>query len=97
MVIGKHVLHCRSWQLSNDDDVGLIFTFYAQFPQIFIIKFFVILDELHFSSGGSAPNPTYIPMSQPVHSPTFAMASPIQNENVQNENADDLMGGPSFH
>ena len=97
MAIGKGVLCYRSWQLSNDDDVGLIFTFHTQFPEVFIIELFVVLKESHFNSGGSASNATYIPVSQSVHSPTFAMASPVQNENVQNENADDLMGDPSFH
>ena len=37
MVSGKGVLRYRSWQLSSDNDVGLMFTFHAQFLEIWII------------------------------------------------------------
>ena len=96
-MIGKGVLHYRSWQLSSHDDVGLMFACYAQFSKIRIIELFVILEDSHLSFGGFVLNPTHVPMSQLVHSQTFAMASHVQNENTYNENADDLMGGPSFH
>ena len=96
MAIGKGVLRYRSWQLSNDNDVGLMFNFHAQFEEIRIIELYVVLEDLHFSSGGSAPNPSNISVSQPINSPTFAVASPIQNENIQNEGMDDMMDGPSF-
>ena len=82
MTIGKSVLRYRSQQLRSDDDIGLMFTFHSQFPDIRIIELFVVLKELHFSFGGFAPNPAHVP---------------VQNENVQAENVDDLMGGPSFH
>ena len=97
MVMGKGVLRYKSWQLSSDNDVELMFTFHSQFPDIHFIELFVIIEESHFSSGGSAPDPAHMLMSQPVRSPTHGMESPVQNENIQEENADDLMGGPSFH
>ena len=96
MAIGKGVLRYRSWQLSNDNDIGLMFNFHAQFEEIHIIELYVVLEDSHFSSGGSAPNPSNISVSQPINSPTFAVASPIQNENVQNEGMDGMMDGPSF-
>ena len=97
MVVGKGVLRYKSWQLSSDNDVELMFTFHSQFPDIHFIELFVIIEESHFSSGGSAPDPAHMLMSQPVRSPTHGMESPVQNENIQEENADDLMDGPSFH
>ena len=87
----------RSWQLSSDDDVGLMFGCHAQFLEIRIIELFVVLEELHLSSRGSAPDPTHVPMLQPMCSPTFAIVSHMQNQNVHNKNVDNLMGGPSFH
>ena len=95
IAIRNGVIRYRSWQLSSDDDVGLIFDCHAQFPEIHIIELFVAL-ESHFNSGGSVPDPGHVGMSQPQCSPTFAMASHVQNENVLNENADDLISGPSF-
>ena len=73
-----------------------MFSCHAQFPGICIIELFIILEEAHLGFGGFAPDPTHVIVSQPVHSPTFAMASHMQNDNVHNENADNLMGGPSF-
>ena len=92
MVSGKGVLRYRSWQLNSDNDVGLMFTFHAQFLEIWIIELFIVLEESHFSSGGSASDAAYVPMLQPMCSPTFAMVSLVENENM-----DDLMSGPSFH
>ena len=80
----------------SDNDVELMFTFHAQFPEIHFIELFIILEKSHFNSGGSAPDLAYISMSQP-RSLTLAIESPAQNENIQEENANDLMGGPSFH
>ena len=34
MVMGKGVLRYKSWQLSSDNDVELMFTFHSQFPDI---------------------------------------------------------------
>ena len=85
--IGKGVLRYRNWQLSSDNDVELMFTFHAQFLKIHFIELFIILEESHFSSGGSAPDPAHISMSHPVRSPTLAIESSIQNENIQEENA----------
>ena len=41
-------------------------------------------------------DPTHVGMSQLEHSLTYAMGSHMQNNNVPNKNADDLMDGPSF-
>ena len=49
------------------------------------------------SSNRSAPDPTHVPMAHSMRTRTFVMASPMQNESVQNENTDNLMGGPSFY
>ena len=87
----------RSWPLSSDDGVGLMFTFHAQFPEIRIIELFIVLEESHFRFGGSGPDPAHVPVLQSMHSLTFGMGCPMQNENVQGENVDDLIGGPSFH
>ena len=66
MVIGKGVLYYRSWQLSSDDDVRLMFTFHTQFLEIRIIEIFIILKESYFSSDGSIPVLAYVPVSQLV-------------------------------
>ena len=48
------------------------------------------------SSRGSAPDLASVALSRLERSPTFAMASPVENENIRTESVDDLMGEPSF-
>ena len=55
------------------------------------MELFIILEDLHFSYGGSAPNPTNVAMSLLERSPTFTVASHMQNENGRIENANDLL------
>ena len=73
-----------------------MFDCHTQFPEICIIELFVVLEESHFSFCRSTPDLAHVPVSQLQHSPTFVMASHMQNENVHNENADDLISDPSF-
>ena len=65
IAIGKDVIRYKSWQLSIDDVVGHMFNCHARFPEIRIIKLFIVLKESHFSFGGSAPDPGHVRMSQP--------------------------------
>ena len=59
-MIGNGVIHYRSWQLSSDDDVGLMFNCHAQFLDIRIIESFIVLKGSHFSFGGSAPDLAHV-------------------------------------
>ena len=73
-----------------------MFDCHTQSLEIHIIELFIVLEESHFSSSGSAPNPTHVGMSQPKHSSTFIVASHMLNKNVWTKNVEDLIGGPSF-
>ena len=96
IVFGKGVIRYRSFPISSDDDVSFMFECHAQFPEIRIMELFIILEDLHFSSGESATGPAYVGTSLLEHSLTFEVASPVHNEDVQTENTDDMMGSPSF-
>ena len=82
--------------------MSLIFSSHSQCPEIHILELFTILEDTNINFGGSAPNPPSIgmgfsargsdpnhvayPTSLPVPSPTFALYSPLQNEDVRREN-----------
>ena len=98
IVVGKDLIRYNSLEISCDEDIGVMFDCRAQFPEIRIMELFIILQDSALSSGGSAPDPAYVALSVAERSPTFAMASqsPVQNQNVHTENADDLTDEPSF-
>ena len=61
-----------------------------------MMELFIVIEDLHLSFGGFATNPMSVVMSLLECSLTFVMASPVQNENVWIENANDLMDESSF-
>ena len=63
IAIGKDVIRYRSWQLSSNDDVSLMFDCHTQYPEIRTIELFIVLEESHFSSSGSALDRAHVGMS----------------------------------
>ena len=84
----------------------------SQCPEIHVIEFFITLEDTNVSSGGSTPNlpsvgtdfsargsnpnPVAYPTLLLVPFLTFALYNPLQNEDVQSGNAEDMEDGRSF-
>ena len=81
-MIRNGLIHYRSFLISSDDDISLMFDCHTLFPDIRIVELFIVLEESHFSSGGSAPDPVHIGMLLLERSLTFVVASLVQNENI---------------
>ena len=96
IVIRKDIIGYKSLEISSDEDASMMFDYRIQFPDIRIMELFFVVEDLALSSRGFAPDLASVAMSLPECSPTFTMASPMQNENVWTENTNDLMGEPSF-
>ena len=95
IVIGSSVIHYRGFSISSDDDVNLI-----QLSRLVSrdshMELFIILEESHFNSGRSDPDPAHVGMSLLERFLTFEVASPMPNKNIQTKNTNDFMGDPSF-
>ena len=79
IVVGRDLIRYRSVEISSGDDVSLMFNCHTQFQEIHVMELFIVVQDFPGSSGGSV---SIYCLSLPEHSPTFAMASLVQNENV---------------
>ena len=101
-----------SFLVGSDEGVSLMFYCQSQCPEICIIELFVTLEDMNGSSRGSAPNPPYFgtdfsargldlnpiacPTSLAVPSLTFALYNPLQIEDIQRGNTEDVGDGRSL-
>ena len=80
IAFGKDLICYNSVEINYDEDVSIMFDYHTQFLKIRIMKLFVVVGESVLSFRGFAPDPAFSVMSLSEHSPTFAIASPMETK-----------------